>query len=142
MNNTPIYCRNAVYAKEHNEFETFHASHIANVHCRAAIETAISHNFDGWRLNAKALDEVLEQFPLERVLFVLSVTVDSKKYDGRFSPGNKKWATEIQEREWMPYNKPVTPRGFTDRRDAYVVGTHPAILDGFVDLARKKEKAS
>jgi len=134
MNTTPIYCRDARYAKEHDEVELLRESDAANLHCRAAIEQAITRNFDGWHLKPGCLDEVLEQFPLERVTFVLSATVDVKNFDGRFSRENKAWAHDKQLREWLPYhNEPVA----YDPRDSFVVGTHPAILDGFVNLARK-----
>lgn len=134
MNTTPMYYHDGIYAREHGEIESLRASNIANAHCRAAIEQAISRNFDGCRLNRKCLDEVLAEYTLERVLFVLSATVDAKNWDGRFSRDNKAWATDLQQRVWCPYH---TPSPTFDPRDAFVVQTHPAVLDGFVNLSRQ-----
>ena len=134
MNTIPMYYYDARYAREHSEVESLREATLANQHCRAAIEQAISRNFDGWRLDRKALDEVLAQFTLERVLFVLSATVDVKTWDGRFSRENKAWAADIQDRTWFKHHV-ATPTH--DARDSFVVQTHPAVLNGFVNLARQ-----
>ena len=50
-------------------------------------------------------------------------------YDGRYSRDNKAWAETIQ----IPEN---VSRG-TDLNADYIVNSHPAVLDGFVNLFRK-----
>lgn len=53
-----------------------------------------------------------------------------KSWDGRFSQVNKEWAKNIT----IPEN---VNRGMDANLD-YVVESHPAVLDGFIDLARKR----
>lgn len=51
-------------------------------------------------------------------------------YDGRFSDGNKRWADGID----VPEN---ISRGIDLNRD-YIVSSHPAVLNGFIDMARNE----
>ena len=102
-----------------------------NINCKKAIEDAIAANFDGIRLNKSAVSDVLAKFSSERVAMVLAATVQTKSWDGRFSPQNKDWAFTVR----MPESRPDMNY---DRRDAYTVTTHPAVLDGFITLARKE----
>lgn len=94
---------------------------------KAAIEKGISENFDGLHLKAGFEDEIIAEYGMERVQYVLANTVQGKEYDGRFSPMNKEWARgfEIKENE--------------GHRNYFVVESHPAVLDGFIDRIRKKE---
>jgi hypothetical protein len=61
------------------------------------------------------------------VQYVLANTVQEKNYDGRFSLDNKSWANEIQIVE------------SEEERNHFVVDSHPAVLDGFIHMIRKKE---
>ena len=131
--NVPVYYENGAYARDHKELELFRASHMENLNCRKAIETAISKHFDGFRLNKAAVSEVLDQYGYERVSLVLAATLRNKSWDGRFSAQNKDWAATIR----MPEPR---PEAIYDRLDAYTVSSHPAVLDGFVSHARKEMK--
>ena len=127
----PVYYESGAYARDHKELELFRSSHMENVNCKKAIEKAIATNFDGLRLNRSAVSDVLTKFSPERVAMVLAATVQTKSWDGRFSPQNKDWAFTVR----MPDSRPDMNY---DRRDAYAVTTHPAILDGFITLSRKE----
>ena len=129
--NTPVYHESAAYAREHGELDLFRQSHQANIACKKDIEEAISKNFDGMRLNKRAVTEVLEKYGPERVGLVLAATVQTKEWDGRFSPSNKDWAFTFD----FPDTK--TALGF-DRRDDYAVTSHPAVLDGFITGIRNE----
>ena len=76
----------------------------------------------------------MERYGPERVSLVLAATVQVKAWDGRFSNSNKDWAFTFDFPE--AYND----LGF-DRRDNYAVTTHPAVLDGFINLVRQEIKA-
>ena len=134
MNGTdlvPVYYESAVYARDHKEIDLFRESHFENVNCRRAIEASISKHFDGMRLNKQAISEVLDQYGPERVALVLAATVQLKSWDGRFSSANKDWAFSVR--------MPDTQSSMNyDRRDAYAVTSHPAVLDGFISHARKE----
>ena len=128
--NIPVYYQDGSYARDHKELELFRSSHMENINCKKAIEAAISRDFDGIRLRKTAADEVLDTYGAERVSLVLAATVQTKSWDGRFSQQNKDWAFTIR----MPDNRPEMDY---DRRDAYAVTSHPAVLDGFINLARR-----
>ena len=131
-----IYYHDAQYARDHGELDVYRASHRENEACRYAIERAISQNFDGFYLNQRALDQVLEQHTPERIALVLAITLSIKDYDGRFSRSNRQWAGTIL----MPDVTEKNP--VFDRRYDYAVATHPAVLDGFVDMFRTAISAS
>ena len=86
------------------------------------------------RLERKAAPEVIECFGAERVALVLAATVQTKSWDGRFSTANKDWAFSFD------FPDPVNELGF-DRRHDYAVETHPAVLDGFINLVRQEIRA-
>lgn len=132
--NVPVYHHSAAHARKFDELEQYRKSHFANIDCKNEIEHAISANFDGYRLNRHALDEVMERYGPERVSLVLAATVQVKAWDGRFSNANKDWAFTFD------FPEPVNDLGF-DRRDNYAVATHPAVLDGFINLVRQEIKA-
>jgi len=120
-----LYQGSVKYAREHGEIELFHASLKANIACRDAIDTVIRENFDGFSLHADAKD-VLAEFGPERVSHVLAVTLLNRRHDQRFSRDNVAWAASV----------PMFDTG--NRHYDYALNSHPAVLDGFVGLARKE----
>lgn len=127
---TPLYQQSASYAREHGELEQYRASHKANIACKETIEAAIRDNFDGMHLNADAVRRALAAYGPERTSFVLASTVQMKAWDGRFSPANKEWASQI------------TVSDSEERQRSYVVESHPTVLDGFITKVRKELEAT
>ena len=76
-------------------------------------------------LKEDCLQPVLDEFGYKRTSWVLSNTLQMLKWDGRFSPANKQWA----EKTFIPAD--------LNHNSDFVVRSHPAVLDGFVDLYRK-----
>ena len=128
----PVYRESAAHARKFGELEQYRKSHFANIDCKRDIEQAVAEHFDGFRLDRKAIDGVMERYGAERVSLVLAATVQVKSWDGRFSRSNKDWA--------FSFDFPQATNEF-DRRDEYAVTTHPAILDGFINQVRVKIKA-
>ncbi len=126
-----IYMQSAAYARSNGEIEPYHLSRRANIDCARAIERAIKENFDGMHLNEYVHKGVIEKFGVDRVEHVLGATVRYKNWDGRFSRNNKSWAKSL------PSVKDPDVTG-VDRSWEYVVESHPAVLDGFINLARKE----
>ena len=125
MNETYPYPYSAAEARKRNELSFWRESHKANIACRDAIEDAIRRNFDGMYLNEDCLAPVLTAYGYKRTAWVLANTLNELKWDGRFSPTNKQWA----ERRYIPQD---------ERHNAAItIRSHPAVLDGFVDLYRK-----
>ena len=124
-----VYRQNASYARQHGEMAVYQRSNVANVACCNAIEEAIRQHFDGMHLDVRGAKKVLETFGALRVLLVLPNTVQQKAWDGRFSMENRKWA--------QTYELPVDEELAGDRRSAYVVQSHSAVLDGFIQQTRQ-----
>ena len=125
MNKIYLYPYSAKEARERNELSLWRESHRANIACRGAIEDAIRRSFDGMHLDKDCITPVLDEYGYKRTAWVLANTLHELKWDGRFSPANKQWA----ERCYIPQD---------ERHNAEItVRSHPAVLDGFVDLYRK-----
>lgn len=125
MNETYLYPYSAKEARERNELSLWREIHRANIACREAIEDAIRRSFDGMHLDKDCITPVLDEYGYKRTAWVLANTLHELKWDGRFSHANKQWA----ERRYIPQD---------ERHNAAItVRSHPAVLDGFVDLYRK-----
>ena len=129
----PVYYEPFSYAKENDEVDLYRTSYRLNCECKQAIQEAIADNYDGMYLGDGAVDQVVRQYGMERVGYILANTLHHKNYDGRFSPGNKEWAEQVS-----------TPEHNADRmtfRTDWVVDSHPAILNGFVTMFRGELEA-
>lgn len=126
----PVYYEPFSYAKENDEVDLYRTSYRLNSECKQAIHEAIADNYDGMYLGDDTVDQVVRQYGMERVGYILANTLHHKSYDGRFSHSNKEWAEQVS-----------TPEHNADRmtfRTDWVVDSHPAILDGFVTMFRKE----
>ncbi len=130
LRTTPIYPHSAAYAREHGELEQYRASNNANLQCKESIEAAVREHFDGMYLSHDAAKGVIETYGMERVAMVLANTVQLQDWDGRYSRRNKEWAKTI------PNDNPETVRC------GYALNSHPAVLDGFIDLVREEQQRS
>ena len=130
LRTTPIYPHSAAYAREHGELEQYRASNNVNLQCKESIEAAVREHFDGMYLSHDAAKGVIETYGMERVSMVLSNTVQLQDWDGRYSRRNKEWAKTI------PNDNPETVRC------GYALNSHPAVLDGFIDLVREEQQRS
>ena len=126
MDDTPVYLHTAAYAREHNELPQYRESLQANIACKEAIEKAVGENYHGWSVDTKtATAQVMAQFPVERIRYVLAATVQQKDWDGRISDDNKVWAKGI-------------PVADEQNRCQFVVDQcHPGLTDLFVKRFRE-----
>ena len=92
----------------------------------AGIEAAVREHFDGMYLSHDAAKGVIETYGMDRVMLVLANTVQLQDWDGRYSPRNKEWAKTIPN-----YNSDTV-------RCGYALNSHPAVLNGFIDLVREE----
>ena len=127
----PLYRHDAAYAREQGNLDLYRASRRANIACKEAIEASLSEHYRDNRLDKDAVPQVIEQFGYTRTLYVLANTVQQKEWDERFSPANKTWARTV--------DIPPNPDGFGGERNLdFVVNSHPAVLNGFIDLVREE----
>ena len=130
---TPVYRQSAAYAREHGELDAYRASNKANMQCKEAIVDAIHANYRDNRLDTKTtLAQLAPKFGLDRISYLLAVTVQFKDHDGRFSDTNKAWAKSV----------PVIPNGteWGNDRNVYLVvdQAHPGLVDLLVTQVRKE----
>lgn len=88
----PLYMKTFDEAYSLGETDKYHADHELNVKCRQAIKTAIADNYDGYHLKHDISDAVIQQYGLQRVVYVLANSIQLMDYDGRVSADNKAWA--------------------------------------------------
>ena len=125
-----VYWESLIYAMEHKGVDDYHDSRKLDRECKGAIEEAIRQNFDGMHLNQDIVKPLAEQYGSERITFVLANTLQQESWDGRFSEDNKAWASEF----YIPEN---IVRGI-DANSELIVSSHPAVLDGFIDMFRSE----
>ena len=108
----------------------YRTSYRLNSECKQAIHEAIADNYDGMYLGDGAVDQVVKQYGMERVGYILANTLRYKNYDGRFSHSNKEWAEQV--------GTPENNARIIKFRADWVVTSHSAVLDGFVTMYREK----
>ena len=123
----PVYKGTLAQAMEERDVDAYLDSRKLNIDCKKAIEEAIALKFDGLHLEEDAATQVLEQFGEERMTFVMANTLRELSYDGRFSRQNKDWAEHIEIPENINQGKNLN--------QDYVIESHLAVLDGFIDMA-------
>ena len=92
--------------------------------CKDAIERTIAEKFDGRRLPKDTAEEVIKEYGIDCVSYVLANSVAHKQQEAHLSDENKEWAKEIE------------PYAMWENRDM-IVDTHPAVLNGFINQARR-----
>ena len=130
---TPVYPYSAAYAREHGELDSYRATHKANLACKQAIEAAIREHYRDNSLGKEGAQQVIEQFGLEQVQYVLANTVQQMDWDGRISPDNKAWARNF------PVYEDKDHWG-DDRNLDFVVASHPGLTDLFTTQVRREAK--
>ncbi len=124
----PVYKGAFTQASAENNMGAYIDSRKLNMDCKKAIEDAIARNFDGMHLKEDAVKEVLERFGEERMTIVMANTLQKLSYDGRFSRQNRDWAEQIE--------LPKSMNMARNMNQEYVIESHPAVLNGFIDMAR------
>ena len=121
-----VYPYSATEAGKRNELHRWRDSFRMNIACKKAIENAVRQSFDGMHLKEDCVKDIIEQFGFKRTAWVLANTIQQKEWDGRFSPANKEWAKQV----FIPPDD--------NHNSLFVVNSHPAVLDGFVNLYRRE----
>ena len=135
QNPPKVYRQSAAYAREHNELLQYRESNRLNERCRDEIDAALAQRFDGMRLGAGAVEQVVAEYGLERTKYVLAAAIQIRDGDGRISRTNEAWANSVRT------TKDMDERGF-DRACYYAsLQAHSCVLDGFANQVRKFEKA-
>ena len=130
---TLVYPYSAAYARENGELDAYRTSHKENLACKQAIEAAIREHYRDNSLGKEGAQQVIEQFGLERVQYVLANTVRQMDWDGRISNDNKAWANNISVYEDKNH-------WGDDRNLDFVVASHPGLTDLFTTQVCREGK--
>lgn len=123
----PMYMQSALYAISHDETDAYRASHLANVDCRKAIESAIvEHYRDNW-LDVSFAKDILETYGIERTQTVLASTIRAIDWDGRISDKNKAWAKSF-------------PLPDASGREYHINRCNPGLTDLFCNEVRRIQR--
>ena len=125
-----VYGHSLNYAIEHSEVEKYKASRKLNRECKEAVEETIRQNFDGMHLKSDIVKPLVEQYGLERMMFIAANTIQQQSWDGRFSRSNKEWASKFPIEGDIMYD--------VDKNRELVVTSHPAVMNGFIDMFREE----
>jgi hypothetical protein len=97
MKNLPVYVQSAKYAMDHGEVETWRESYQANMACKRALEgteeLSAVRAYNNYKIR-EFVDGIINEFGIERPLYIIARTIQFKDYDGRFSGKLKDWASE------------------------------------------------
>ncbi len=124
-----VYPYSREEAQRLNQLPLWRESHKENVACKNAIEEAIRQDFDGMHLKKDCAESVIGKFGYHRVAYVLANSLQQKDWDGRFSWENKDWAKQT----YIPSDKD----SYQNHNLYFLVDSHPAVLDGFVNQYRR-----
>jgi hypothetical protein len=92
----PLYRYSFSEAKDLDEQEQWQESFTENKRCRDFIDDLVKENFDGLKLKGDIPQKVIAEFGFDRTRWVFANHIQYYDYDGRISPQNKVWASEIR----------------------------------------------
>ena len=122
-----MYMQSAQYAISHDETDAYRASHLANVDCRKAIESAIVEHYRDNRLDVSFAKDILETYGMERTQTVLASTIRAMDWDGRISEKNKNWAKAF-------------PLPDASGREYHINRCNPGLTDLFCNEVRRIQR--
>ena len=106
QNPPKVYRQSVTYAREHGELQQYHASCHLNERCRDEIDAALAQRFDGLRLGAGAVEQVVAEYGLERTKYVLAAAIQTRDGD---ADGTPLWHTTIRDNggQWVSDYLPI-----------------------------------
>lgn len=123
----PLYRKTVGQAKMLGEIGDWRESFRENIACARAIDATIRDGYDGMHLREGIAEDIVGQYGIDRVAWVLAATLHEKEYDGRFSPQNKAWG-EGQRITWDSH------------ACEYCCYAHPALVNDLIDDFRKLQQ--
>lgn len=125
-----IYLENLRYAVDNGELDKFKESNRISQQCLEDIADAIRSNYDGWRLNGDIAGDIINQYGIDMVKYVLATVIKEEEWDGRYSADNRQWLENV------PVSKSE------DVRRRLTTSVHPGLLDMFMTKVRKIERGN
>lgn len=123
----PLYRKTVGQAKLLGEIGAWRESFRENISCARAIDAMIRDGYDGMHLREGIAEDIVGQYGIDRVAWVLAATLHEKEYDGRFSPQNKAWG-EGQRITWDSH------------ACEYCCYAHPVLVNDLINDFRKLQQ--
>ena len=123
----PLYRKTLEHARALGEIPQWRESRKENIACARAIDKAIAEGYDGMHLREGIPAEIVQQFGMDRVAWVLAATLHEKEYDGRFTYGNKVWG----EAQRISHD---------NQAYEYCCNAHPVLVNDLIDDFRKLQR--
>ncbi len=130
-----LYPYSRAEAKRLNRLDLWRESHKENIVCKNAIEAALRRDFDGTHLKPDCAESIIAAFGYKRVGWVLANTVRQEVQNGHYSEENTAWAKQT----YIPPDKDNS--SVKDYNLDFVVNSHSAVLEGFIDQFRQAYQA-
>lgn len=122
----PVYYPSLEEAERNNEKEMWLESYKINMDCKRAIEDRAMTCYNTRELDALITD-LVENYGVERAMYVLSRTIQFGDWDGRFSEVVKERASGFEFPDAVK-SAAELPDG-ADRTQEYVTALDPCVLD-------------
>jgi hypothetical protein len=139
----PVYYPSIETASRNGEKELWLESRRINLECKRFIEDRASTAYNTRELDM-FIKDLVEQYGVERAMYVLSRTVQYMEWDGRFSAVVKERVTgfEFADMHTQIVKKALTQvdATYADKSLSYVTNVHPCIVNDIFKELMKIEK--
>lgn len=139
----PVYYPSIETASSQDEMELWRESCNINLDCKRFIEDRASSAYNTRELDS-FIKDLVEQYGVERAIYVLSRTVQYKEWDGRFSSVVRERTAgfDFPDMRTQMVKKALTQSdaAYADRSRAYITDVHPCIVNDIFKELMKIEK--
>lgn len=139
----PVYYPSIEAAIRQGERELWLENHRINLECKRFIEEGASKAYNTRELDL-FIKDLVEQYGVERAMYVLARTVQYMDWDGRFSTVVKERAAgfEFSDMHTQAVKKALTQSdaAYADRSREYITDVHPCIVNDIFKQLMKIEQ--
>ena len=140
----PVYYPSIETASSQDEKEMWLENRRINLDCKRFIEDRASTAYNTRELDL-FIKDLVEQYGVERAMYVLARTVQYMEWDGRFSAVVRERAAgfDFPDMRTQTVKKALTQSdaAYADRSRAYITDVHPCIVNGiFRELIKIEEQ--
>ena len=126
----PLYRYSFYEAMHHNEQDKWRESFAENQRCRDFIDEMVRKNFDGMHIKGEIPQKTVAEFGFDRTRWVLANHIQHYDYDGRISPQNKVWASDI-------YIPRPEKRELREHNTSFLLNSHQILVDYLADKVQQ-----
>ncbi len=118
----PLYRYSFYEAMQRNEQDQWRESFDENQRCRDFIDEMVRENYDGLHIKGEIPQKTIAELGFDRTRWVFANHIQHYDYDGRISPQNKVWASDI----YIPRPEKQELR---DHNTSFLLNSHQTLVD-------------